>query len=296
MDLQEMAKKTRLARRDPGAKQRALSKFLLAQEPESIVQLHEAVTEAAERIRSKWQDREGPRRLFESQMSMAFASGNGRAGGAPPMVGGFTPSAGPSYDEWLWGWCIHQVLLGNLDPEDGHFDNGLPPLQIIDYFEGMMGPGLLDGFRDAYEERTGQSWPLKPRQGVAFLFYQEQQEHSLEPIQLYRASLRELTAHINGCKQWRTWWMSGPLTSLEFGIVETDQMLEGNVPTEISLSRTGLAVTAVLTPSRDRIANANGDHDVRAVAAEDVLQLLEEVSSNHSFDLKMPQLDNPRLS
>lgn len=26
------------------------------------------------------------------------------------------------------------------------------------------------------------------------------------------------------------------------------------------------------------------------------LQLLEEVSSNHSFDLKMPQLDDPRLS
>lgn len=290
-----MASTTRLARKDPGAKQHALSKFLLAQEPESIVQLHEAVRHAAERIRSKWQDREGPRRLFESQMSMAAASGTGRAGGAPPMVGSFTPSAGPSYDEWLWGWCIHQVLLGKLDPEDGHFDNGLPPLQIIDYFEGMMGPGLLDGFRDAYEERTGQPWPLKPRLGVAFLFYQEQQEHSLEAIQRYRASFRELTDHINGSKEWRTWWLSGPLPSLEFGIVETHQMLEGNGPTEISVSRTGLAVTAVITPSRDRIANANGDHGGRAVATEDLLYLLEQVSSNHTFDLEMPQLDDPRL-
>lgn len=60
MNLQEMACKTRLARKDPGVKQRALSKFLLAQGPESIVQLHEEVIEAAEKIRSKWQDREEP--------------------------------------------------------------------------------------------------------------------------------------------------------------------------------------------------------------------------------------------
>lgn len=98
---------------------------------------------------------------------------------------------------------------------------------------------------------------VEPRLGVAFLFYQEQQEHSLEAIQIYRAVIRELTDHINTSKEWRTSWICGPLTSLEFGIVETHQMLQGIAPTEISLSRTGLAITAVMTPNRDTLASTN---------------------------------------
>lgn len=299
MDLRVFVENASLANRDPGVQSAKLVKFLKAESPETILDLYEQLMQRAAVLYEVVSPRPEPRALFDAHSApVEDAVPQDTDPAAPPFLGQHYPEAVPiSYDEWLLGWCYHQILVGNDPPPwDYHFVDHPDRPVFFDFFQGMNGSALLHDFQDAYERITNTPWPLAPREkDRQFLHYLEQLEHAPHRVQLYRATAREVTMDINASKEWRQWWLSGPLRALEFSIAESHRwypgaaaMHTGDTPTSTRIRKAGLTVTGTITPNLDRILETD-EQNIRQLVTADLAGLLLKVHQKYSFDREMPE-------
>lgn len=298
MDLRVFVENASLDNRDPGAQSARLVKFLKAESPETILDLYEQLVQRAAVLHKVVSPRPEPRALFDTHSwGTDDEYPQDPDPSAPPLLGHYPEPVPMSYDEWLLGWCYHQVLVGNDPPQwDYHFVDHPDRPVFFDFFQGMNGKALLHDFQDAYERSTNTAWPLAPREkDRQFLHYLEQREHAPHRVQLYRATAREVTMDINASEEWRQWWLSGPLRALEFSIAESHSwfpgdaaMHTGDTPTSTRMRKTGLTVTGTITPNLDRILETD-EPNIRQLVIADLAVLLLKVHQKYSFDLEMPE-------
>ena len=299
MDLKVFVEEARLGNRDPDVQSTRLVKFLRTQSPETMLDLYEQLMQRAAVLHEVVSSRSEPRALFNAHSApQEDEVPQDTDPGAPPFLGHHYPRADPmSYDEWLLGWCSHQVLVGNDPPAwDYHFVDHPDRPVFFDFFQGMNGRALLHDFQDAYERSTNTPWPLAPREkDPQFLHYLEQLEHAPHRVQLYRAMAREVTMDINALEEWRQWWLSGPLRTLEFSIAESHSwfpgaavMHTGETPTSTRMRKAGLTVTGTITPNLDRILETD-ESNIRQLVMADLAILLLKVHQKYSFGRQMPE-------
>ncbi|WP_299167646.1 hypothetical protein [uncultured Arthrobacter sp.] len=274
-------------------------KKLSSEDAETIIDLFEQAQRSASELFIQWKARPESQALFAAK-TVEPDKGN------PPNPQDFDPAAPPllgrvddpqpfSYEQWLKGWCLYQVLVGNVPPPDGHFLEQLDRPAMFDFFEGMIGNGLPDAFEEAYERSTDTLWPLKPREDEPrFLEYAEQLEHAPHRVQLYRATMREVAMDINASESWRQWWLSGPLRAVEFGIAESRAMYPGAAamhtgqePTSTRMRKKGLRIIGHITPNLDRILETD-ESDMPKLVLADLTILLRKVHQKYAFTGQMP--------
>ncbi|GAB12889.1 hypothetical protein ARGLB_028_00140 [Arthrobacter globiformis NBRC 12137] len=299
MDLRDFVAEARLWNRDPGPQSNALVKKLRAETPETILDLYEQLIRRAAALFQVWSSRPEPRAFFDAHRARKKGKRPQDPDPlAPPLLGRFSEPVPVSYDEWLLGWCYHQVLVGNdPPPSDFHFVNHPDRPSFLEFFEGMNGRSLLFDFQNAYERSTNRLWPLTPREkDREFLQYLEQREHAPHRVQLYRATAREATIDINASEEWRQWWLSGPLRALEFSIAESQRlpypgaapMQRGDTPTSVRMRKTGLTVTGTITPNLDRILDTD-EPNIGQLVMTDMAVLLLKVHQKYAFGREMPE-------
>ena len=203
MDLQDFVAEARLWNREPGPQSNALVKKLRAESPETILDLYEQLIQRGAVLFRDWSHRPEPRAFFDAHRARKKGKRpQDPYPSAPPLLGRFPEPVPISYEEWLLGWCYHQVLVGNDPPQpDFHFVNRPDRPGFLGFFEGMNDRSMLIDFQNAYERSTESLWPLAPREkDREFLQYIEQREHAPQRVQLYRATAREATMDINASR------------------------------------------------------------------------------------------------
>lgn len=298
MDLRVFVENARLANRDPGVQSARLVKFLKAESPETILDLYAQAMRYASTLFQDWVHRDEPKALFDEHDVPEEEEPQDPDPTAPPLLGRYPASEPLNYDEWLLGWCFHQVLIGNNPPPTGyHFKDQPYRPAFFDFFQGMIGnANMHNDFQVAYERSSETLWPLAPREkDRQFLIYGEQREHAPAKVQLYRATAREVTMDINASEEWRQWWLSGPLRAVEFSIAESHSwfpgeaaMHTGDTPTSIRMRKTGLTVTGAITPNLDRILESD-EPNIRQLVTADLAGMLLKVHQKYSFDREMPE-------
>ncbi|WP_461186778.1 hypothetical protein [Arthrobacter sp. Z4-13] len=302
MDLEVFVQEARLWNRDPGPQSDALIRRLRAENGETIIDLYEQALRSASQVFLEWESRPEPKALFEAKMAAAESGPFDPQKfdpTAPPMLGRQPDEREPySYEQWLRGWCLYQVLVGNVPTPEGHFLEHPDRPAMFDFFMGMIGNGMHADFRDAYERSTDTLWPLAPREDEPrFLEYGEQLEHAPYRVQLYRATAREVTMDLNASAAWRQWWLSGPLRSLEFSISESHSwfpgaaaMHTGDTPTTTRIRKVGLTVRGTITPNLDRILETE-EQDMRRLVIQDLTALLLKVHKKYGFTAELPKAE-----
>lgn len=300
MELEVFVAGARLWNRDPGPQHDALVKKLSAESADTIVDLYDQALHSASQLFVHWEARSEPRALFEAKTDAAAgsrpASPRDFDASAPPLLGRQEEPQPLSYEQWLRGWCLYQVLVGNVPPPEGHFLEQPGRPAMFDFFMGMIGNALPDAFQEAYERSTDTLWPLKPREDEPrFLEYGEQLEHAPHRVQLYRATAREVTMDINASEAWRQWWLSGPLRALEFGIAESralypgaSAMHTGSTPTSTRMRKKGLNIIGHITPNLDRILQTD-EPNIRRLVVADLTVLLRKAHQKYAFSRQMPE-------
>lgn len=289
MDLYNFVRISGLAGRDTDVASDRLVKLLRSETPDTIVGLYQEVSDNTEELYNQWIDRSEAWAAFNATAPAKAANiknaTNDPFPGAPPLLGESEDdgSEGFSFEEWLRGWCLYQVLTGNDEPNLDH-------PEPIDFFEGCWGTGHIYDFQDAYERLTGTFWPFKPREEDAeFLSYLEQREYGPYRVQLHGARAREVTKALNSSDVWRQWWLSGPLRTLEFEFVESHQMNTGTTPTSSRIRKVALTVKGIITPNIDRILETE-EENIRSLAASDLESLLRKVSKKYEFAQEPPPI------
>lgn len=298
MDLRDFVAGARLWNRDPGPQSNALVKKLRAESPETILDLYEQLTRRATVLFEEWRRRPEPRAFFDAHRARKKGKRpQDPDPSAPPLLGRFPEHTPIGYDEWLLGWCYHQILVGNdPPPSDYHFADHPDRPAFLDFLQGRIGGSLLIDFQNAYESSTNTLWPLAPREkDQKFLHYLEQREHAPHHVQLYQATAREVTMDINASEEWRQWWLSGPLRALEFSIAESQYvpypgaspMHRGDTPTSARMRKLGLTVKGHITPNLERILETD-EPNIRQLVTADLAVLLRKVHQKYSFEREMP--------
>jgi hypothetical protein len=302
MDLEVLVQEARLWNRDPGPQSDALIKRLRAENGETIIDLYEQALQKASHVFLQWESRPEPRALFEARMAAAESGPFDPQKfdpTAPPFLGRQPEEPEPySYEQWLRGWCLYQVLVGNVPPPEGHFLDHPDRPAVFDFFMGMIGNAFPHDFQEAYERSTDTLWPLAPWEDEPrFLEYGEQLEHAPYRVQLYRATAREVEMDINASEAWRKWWLSGPLRSLEFSIAQSHRfypgaaaMHTGDTPTSTRMRKVGLTVIGTITPNLDRILETD-EHDMRRLVIQDLTMLLLKVHKKYGFTGELPKAE-----
>lgn len=166
MDLEVLVQEARLWNRDPGPQSDALIKRLRAENGETIIDLYEQALQKASHVFLQWESRPEPRALFEARMAAAESGPFDPQKSdptAPPFLGRQPEEPEPySYEQWLRGWCLYQVLVGNVPPPEGHFLDHPDRPAVFDFFMGMIGNAFPHDFQEAYERSTDTLWPLAP--------------------------------------------------------------------------------------------------------------------------------------
>jgi hypothetical protein len=279
-----------LANRDPVVQSTRLVKLLSAEAPATIIDLYEQAIQRASVLFQDWTRRPEPKALFDAHF-VPVTGGDPREydPSAPPLLKHRPEPVDLSYETWLRGWCFHQVLVGNDPPPlNYHFLAHPDRPAIFDFFEGMVGKGLMGDFQEAYERSAEALWPLAPReQDREFLSYLEQDEHAPYRVQLYRATAREVARDMNASPSWRQWWLSGPLRRLEFAIVESHQMRKKTEGTTTRIRKRGLTVIGDVIPNIDRILETE-EADIRQLVVEDLRVLLLKIHKKYGFTRELP--------
>jgi hypothetical protein len=300
MLLEEFVEGARLHNRDPVAQSDLLIKKLRAETPETIIDLYRQAMKSASEIHEKWQGRPEPQALFASQqVSNQTGPARDPFPGVPPLMGRFPERLPIDYDQWIRGWCLFQVLTGNVPVPEDHFAPRPDWPAFLEYFTGMTGiRSMPHDFQTAYERSSDIPWPFCPREeDPEFLIYLEQSEHAPHRVQLYRTAAREVAMDLNASAQWREWWLSGPLRSLEFGISETHAlypgataMHTGDTPTYTRIKKLGLTVMGTLTPNLDRIVQTE-EADIPRLILKDLTVLFHKVHTKYGFTKDLPQTE-----
>lgn len=286
----------RLWNHDPGPQSELLIRKLRAEKAETIIDLYEQAQRRAAAMFEQWSPRPEPRDLFELRAALALASDANRIGEDPAPPLGRQPEPKPfEYEQWLWGWCLYQVIVGNFQPPEGHFREHPDRPAAIDYIEGMLGNAVPPKFQAAFERSTETLWPLAPREDAPeFLVYNEDLEDAAYRVRLYRGTSREVTMDLNASEAWRQWWLSGPLRVLEFRIPGSfpwypgaAAMHTGDTPTTTRMRKTGLSVTSTIIPNLDRILETD-ESDIRRLVIKDLSVLLGKVHKKYGFTCAMP--------
>ncbi|WP_323959375.1 hypothetical protein GC088_12685 [Arthrobacter sp. JZ12] len=300
MRLEDFVEEARLWNRDPAPQSDALVKKLRSLAPETIIDLYQQALQRASDVYEEWNARPEPRALFTAKhVDDQGSSPQDPFPGAPPLLGRFPKSVPSDYEQWIRGWCLYQVLAGNTPVPDDQFEPRTGWPDVMEYFTGMIGiKSFHHDFQSAYERSTDTLWPLSPREeDREFLIYGEQREHAPYPVQLYRATAREVTMDLNESATWRRWWLSGPLRSLEFGIAETYALYPGATamhtsatPTSTRMRKLGLTVTTTVIPNLDRILEA-GEADVRQLVITDLDVMFHKVHNKYGFTVELPKAE-----
>lgn len=157
----------RLWNHDPDPQSALLIRKLRAENAETIIDLYEQLHRRAAAVFEQWSPRPEPRDLFELRTALALASDLNRIGEDPAPPLGWQPKPKPSeYEQWLWGWCLYQVIVGNFEPPEGHFREHPERPAAIDDIEGMLGNAVPLDFQAAFERSTETLWPFMPRENA----------------------------------------------------------------------------------------------------------------------------------
>lgn len=296
MDLEVFVQEARLWNHDPGPQSALLIRMLRAEDAETIMDLYEQLQGRAAAVFEQWSPRPEPRDLFELRAALARASDVNLIGedSAPPL--GRQPEPKHfEYEQWLRGWCLYQVLLGNFQPPEGHFREHPDRPAAIDYIEGMLGNAVPLDFQAAFERSTETLWPFVRREDAAeFLVHNEDLEDAQYRVRLYRARAREVTMDLNASPAWRQWWLGGPLRVLEFRIARSAwypgaaAMHTGDTVTSTRMRKLGLTVTATIMPNLDRILETDESH-IRRLVIKDLTVLLRKVHKKYGFTGPLPE-------